>query len=489
MSVGSTSIVAEMLRGGSALAILAVIVSPALAQEQTAPSQTAVASDRLDSSGDIVVTARRREESLQDVPVSIVAFSQTQITENAVASAADLGRVSPGLLSYPGAAGLPTQNSFSIRGRGLTFGAAAGSVETYFAEVPLSSNYNMPELPPQFFDLASVQVLKGPQGTLFGRSTTGGAVLIQPAAPTNDWAGYGRVQLGNYNNLQVEGAVNIPVIDDVLAIRLAGQHWKRDGYMTAQTYLPDDVRARLATDPGYVGRLGGRGARYINGQVVDPVGRVLVNRDGAVISSSTGLPIQRTKFNNRDTTDLRGTIRLTPGDRFENSTIVTYHRDRNLGGLTGGLLLLRNAQGVAIGGEPAPGAGTYNSYVSISPSHPKNEASAIINTTGYELADGLKLVPIRKRPVSDDLEAYDCSGRAGFRPGSMRGSPFREDCSAAVLRISAEALRRDSSGRPRKRGSRFSHAVGSVFRGYGEQSRAKRDRLYATTDDQTYDLK
>ena len=99
------------------------------------------------------------------------------------------------------------------------------------------------------------------------------------------------------------------------------------------------------------------------------------------------------------------------------------------------------------------------------------------------------LVPIRKRPVSDDLEAYDCSGRAGFRPGSMRASPFREDCSAAVLRISAEALRRDSSGRPRKRGRRFSHSAGGVFRGYGEQSRAKRDRLYATTDDQTYDLK
>ena len=387
------TVVVRGLGTASAIALMASWANPALAQEATteapATTQAPVAAPG-EASNDIVVTARRREENLQDVPVSIVAFSQAKITENAIASAADLGRVSPGLLSYPGAAGLPTQNSFSIRGRGLSFGAAAGSVETYFAEVPLSSNYNMPELPPQFFDVASVQVLKGPQGTLFGRSTTGGAVLIQPAAPTNNWEGYGRVQLGNYNNVQVEGAVNIPVIDDVLAIRVAGQHWKRDGYMTMESVLPADVQSRLATDPGFLTRFVGSGTTYANGQVRDAAGRLIID-NGVTISPITGRPTERTKYNNRDTTDLRGTIRFTPGDRFENSTIVTYHRDRNFGGLTGGLLLVRDATGAAVGGEVAPGAGTYSSYGTISPRRPKSEALAIINTTSLELTNSLKL--------------------------------------------------------------------------------------------------
>ena len=376
----------------SAFALLAQAATPALGQTEATQAQGA--QDRAEEyggGGDIVVTARRREESIQDVPVSIVAFSQAAITENAVASAADLGRVTPGLLAYPGASGLTTQNSFAIRGRGLNFGAAAGSVETYFAEIPLSSNYNMPELPPQFFDLASVQVLKGPQGTLFGRSTTGGAVLIQPATPTDNWEGYGRVQLGNYNSLQVEGALNIPVVKDVLAIRLAGQHWKRDGFMTLEPVLPADVQSRLSSDPAYLARLVGRGTTFANGQARDATGRVVID-NGTIISSITGRPIERTRFNNKDTTDLRATIRLTPGDRLENTTIVTYHRDRNLGGLVGGLLLVRDALGVPVpGGEPAPGAGTYTSYSSVSPQRPKSDALAIVNTTNFNLTDDIRL--------------------------------------------------------------------------------------------------
>ncbi|MCF8709537.1 TonB-dependent receptor plug domain-containing protein [Rhizorhapis sp. SPR117] len=280
----------------STFALIAQFGAPAIAQTEPQPGAV------VPGSADIIVTARRREENLQDVPVSIVAFSQEGIRQNNVASAADLGRVAPGLVAYTGNSVSSTQNSFAIRGRGLLFGAAAGSVETYFAEVPLSANYSSPELPAQFFDLASVQVLKGPQGTLFGRSTTGGAVLVQPAAPTNDWEGYGRVQLGNYNNVQVEGALNIPVIDDVLAIRLAGQHWKRDGYVTNESTLPADVQARLATDPAYVQRLAGFGTTFANGQVRDLLGRLVID-NGTIIESTTGRPIERTAYNNKQTTD------------------------------------------------------------------------------------------------------------------------------------------------------------------------------------------
>ena len=371
----------------SAIALLAQLATPAMAQ--TAPRQP-VAEDRVGDGNDIVVTARRREESLQDVPISVVAFSQEGLRQNNVASATDLARVSPGLISFEGQAGNSSVSSFSIRGRGTTFGAAAGSVETYFAEVPLSANYGIPQLPPQFFDVASVQVLKGPQGTLFGRSTTGGAILIQPAAPTNEWEGYGRVQLGNYNDLQVEGALNIPVVEDVLAIRLAGQHWKRDGYVSNSATLPQDVQTRLANDPGYVSRLTGFGSTYANGQVRDLFGRTIID-NGTIISSVTGKPIRESTYYNKDTTDLRGTVRFSPGDRFENSTLVTYHRDRNIGGQVSGMLLVRNALGAPVGTEPMPGYGTYTPYISVSPEHPDSHALGIINTTRFEIADGINL--------------------------------------------------------------------------------------------------
>jgi len=99
------------------------------------------------------------------------------LTERAITSAFDLNRAVPGLTveADSGNAGLP---AFSIRGKGQNYGAAAGSVETYFADIPLSAPFQIPTLPPQFFDLQSLQVLKGPQGTLFGRSTTGGAMVL-----------------------------------------------------------------------------------------------------------------------------------------------------------------------------------------------------------------------------------------------------------------------------------------------------------------------
>lgn len=353
--------------------------SPSEVEDQTAPEDM--------QTGDIVVTARRREENLQDVPVSVIAFSQDRLTENAVASAADLGRVAPGLVAVP-SSGNPVIIDFAIRGRGLNFGAAAGSVETYFSEVPLSPPFQMPQLPPQFFDLSSLQVLKGPQGTLFGRSTTGGAVLIQPQAPTNEYEGYGRVQVGNFDNLQLEGALNIPVIDDVLAIRLAGFRWSRNGYARVSPVLPDAVQARIASDASFRGRLFGAGTTFVNGDVIASGGRTVVD-NGIVVAGDTGLPVDRDDYNNQDVTELRGSVRLTPFEGLENTTVVTYHRDHNRGNTTGGLLLVRGPTGAPAGSEPTPGFGTYTGFLSSPPVRPPSHSYAIINTTGLDLTDAL----------------------------------------------------------------------------------------------------
>src|SRR6476620_2784987 len=176
------------LFAGSALAL----IIPAQAFAQQVPATTTEAGD----ADAIIVTARRTEENLQDVPVAITAFSQKSLDERAIKTSFDLAKSVPGLVVNAGSgnAALP---DFSIRGRGQFFGAASGSVETYFADVPLSPPFPIPTLPPQYFDLASVQVLKGPQGTLFGRNTTGGAVLFVPQGPTKDFGGYVRAQGGN----------------------------------------------------------------------------------------------------------------------------------------------------------------------------------------------------------------------------------------------------------------------------------------------------
>src|ERR1700693_3485937 len=215
-------------RGGSVLLRksflggVALIASAAgMADESSQPASA----DKLE---EVVVTARRQTERLQDVPTAVEAFDEKALTEKSITSSFDLARNVPGLIVDTGPGGM---QQFSIRGRGLNFGAAAGSVETYFAEVPMSAPYQMPTLPPQYFDLSSLEVLKGPQGTLFGRSTTGGAVLITPQAPTNDFGGYARLQGGNYHDFQAEAALNVPLVADHALLRVAVFDWQREGYM------------------------------------------------------------------------------------------------------------------------------------------------------------------------------------------------------------------------------------------------------------------
>lgn len=173
---------------------------------------------------EIVVTARRREESLQNVPVSITAITGEALAAGGVKNVVDLQFKTPGLTTV-GAGGSRTQTVFAIRGQTQAYGGSFPGVISYFADVPITNQAATP-----FLDLQNVQVLKGPQGTLFGRNTTGGAVLFNPQRPTSDFGGYAMVKAGNYNLRQAEGALNVPIISDVLSVRFAAQRIKRDGY-------------------------------------------------------------------------------------------------------------------------------------------------------------------------------------------------------------------------------------------------------------------
>lgn len=175
------------------------------------------------AAADIVVTARRRDEKLQDVPISVAAFSAATLERSTVQTISDIRTITPGL-SFASEGGKDNV-SVSLRGIGqIPLGEGIPGVVTYFANVPVPSiGSNVPT-----FDIADVQVLKGPQGTLFGRNTLGGAVLISPQSPTMNFGGYIEGTYGNYDYKEVEGALNVPIIRDILAVRVAGQVRRRD---------------------------------------------------------------------------------------------------------------------------------------------------------------------------------------------------------------------------------------------------------------------
>lgn len=180
---------------------------------------------------DIVVTANRREETMQKVPTAITAFTGETLRREGVTSNQDLAGKVPSLVVGQASGQRDTQ-TFTIRGQGSTFGGGPG-VAVYFAEVPLpqrSDTVGQIGTGTLFYDLENIQVLKGPQGTLFGRNTTGGAVLVEPAKPKNQFDGYVQAQLGNYHDREFEGMLNIPVVEDKLLLRVAGRYAKRDGY-------------------------------------------------------------------------------------------------------------------------------------------------------------------------------------------------------------------------------------------------------------------
>ena len=180
---------------------------------------------RIEDSGDIVVTARRTAENIQSTPVSVVAFGAESLRQATIRDTQDLLIKTPGV--FLAGSGGRLNSNFSIRGQSKALaGNSAPGVISYFAEVPQPTvGSSVPT-----YDLSSVQVLKGPQGTLFGRNTTGGAILYYPTAPTYAFTGYALGGVSNYDGRILEGALNLPIVDDKVALRIAGQYQKRDGY-------------------------------------------------------------------------------------------------------------------------------------------------------------------------------------------------------------------------------------------------------------------
>ena len=177
---------------------------------------------------EIVVTARKTEESLQRTPVAVTALNEQMLINAQVTEIADLRRTAPNLSILPGGTGSSALVFIAIRGAAQVSpgGAADTSVGTYIDGVYFarSTGGNL-----DMFDVAQVEVLRGPQGTLFGRNTTGGALNIRTNDPTGEYEGYVKVDVGNYNSRRVETVLNVPFSDE-LAARFAYRYSDHEGY-------------------------------------------------------------------------------------------------------------------------------------------------------------------------------------------------------------------------------------------------------------------
>lgn len=220
------------------------LVGPAFAQttpgqesdatEVPANEQSSVAAPQGGLS-DIVVTARKTSENLQDVPVAVTAFSGEELVQKGVVDIADLGKISPGFQTREGN-GNASALAMTIRGQVqtdtiVTLDPSVGVyVDDYYIARATGVNGDL-------VDIANIQVLKGPQGTLFGRNTTGGAVLITTANPDlYEFSGLAKASYGRFDDYSLTGIVNVPIVSDTIALRVAAKYRNRDGYLTDGGY-------------------------------------------------------------------------------------------------------------------------------------------------------------------------------------------------------------------------------------------------------------
>lgn len=205
------------------LASTVALGSISVAAMASAQEAEAIAEEAADSDA-IVVTAQRRSEALEKTPVAVAVVGADALARQAITSERDLQFATPGLTVR--ASQNDNQLNYSLRGQTVdAYTSSLPSVLPYVNEVQVGGAGAT-----AFFDLQSVQVLKGPQGTLFGRNSTGGAVLFTTAKPTDELTGYGAVRYGRFNEVQVEGAVGGPLAGDNVLVRVAGSYRNRDGY-------------------------------------------------------------------------------------------------------------------------------------------------------------------------------------------------------------------------------------------------------------------
>jgi iron complex outermembrane receptor protein len=187
----------------------------------------------------VTVTSSKIGGDVQNIPIAITALSQEQLTATQTAGGPDLIKQVPNMTFTK-----TNFSGYSIQIRGI--GTQAISVTTdpavavAFNDVPFIRNHFFEQ---EFYDVANVEVARGPQGTLYGRNATAGVVNLESAKPTDQFEAMASVDVGNYQNRRLEGMINVPVVSDQLDIRVAGEWTKRQGY-SFNEYTDDRIDGR-----------------------------------------------------------------------------------------------------------------------------------------------------------------------------------------------------------------------------------------------------
>lgn len=318
----------------------------------------------------VVVTARRTTEKLQDVPLSVTAYSSEALEQRHIVSRNELADNTPSLIAISG--GYPKEFAFfALRGQGPAFGSTPGVVN-YFAEVP--NVITVDGRTGTYYDLSNIQVLAGPQGTLFGKNTTGGNILFEPQRPTGQLEGYVETEYGNYDHMRVEGAINVPIVGDSVLFRLAGEIGRRDGY-------------------------------------TKDVGDLFRGKD----------------YDNLKYESARASLLLRPTSGFENYTIARYYHSDNNGPGTiidqfnqdagqAGLRVVDFFPGMATAATEQRGRGIRDVAYNID-QFSRTEYWQVINNTTIDLASSLQLKNIVSYSEFCQAYAYDYDGTANAVAG------------------------------------------------------------------------
>lgn len=394
--------------------LFAGLAAPAMAQGTTADQNQTV--------DDIVVTATRRSESLQKVPIAITALNDESLTQSNIADIKSVQLLAPGIQVQPQF--VPGNVVFQIRGQ---YQADTGptidpSVGVYFDDIYIAQSSGSLT---NFVDLERVEVLKGPQGTLFGKNTTGGAIRLVSKRPTHEFEGYGDVSYEQFDRLKLEGVVNVP-ISEAAAVRMVGQYVRKsDGYGVNET-----TGRPVDTERTYFGRIS---------LLLEPADRLELLVQGDYSHSEVGgLPTFLKHYTAQNDTGSALEVAISQGLYDFTATGLAAAFAAGAGILQGVVTgahggrhtFLDNSAATSQGYAFVPGAGfVFNKRGTIDPGG-NSEVWGVSANIRYELGDDVNIRSITAYRHTDYEERFDIDGTRYFlidNRSTTRSSQFSEE--------------------------------------------------------------
>jgi iron complex outermembrane receptor protein len=237
--------------------LLALLFNSAAALAQmagtlTGPSASSTATSQSGALEEIIVTATKRETRLEETPISLSTITSADMARSRVVTMSDVAQQIPSLTYIPDSG---SETYLIIRGAS-TIDDSTGTDQGVSMFIDDVVRVSVADLQPELFDMERVEVLKGPQGTLFGRNSIGGVVSLFTKNPTFQNEGSAELTYGRYNTVEVKGMVNVPLVDSTLAARLVVSRHTNDGYIqdvVLHDYVGDDetwaARGKLLFTP------------------------------------------------------------------------------------------------------------------------------------------------------------------------------------------------------------------------------------------------